>query len=56
MLFFFYCEKNQKKCFFFIIQILPSQRQGQKQEHHSVWVIVHDDGTIFSANCTCMAG
>ena len=36
--------------------VLPSQRQGQKQQMYEVWVSIHKSGWILSGNCSCVAG
>ena len=37
-------------------QVLPSQRQGQKEKLYDVWIAMHETGWILCANCSCMAG
>ncbi|XP_057310110.1 uncharacterized protein LOC130648104 [Hydractinia symbiolongicarpus] len=38
-------------------EVLPSQRQGQKQQCYEVWAAVNNSGGwIFTVNCKCMAG
>lgn len=40
----------------YTFQVLPRQRQGQRQEFHDVWVVLHKKGLILTGNCSCMAG
>lgn len=44
------------KFLFIKSEVLPSQRQGQKQTLYAAWIALHKTGWILSANCTCMAG
>jgi len=47
----------KESCFSFVkTSVLPSQRQGLKQQLYQVWLALHKKGWILSANCTCMAG
>ena len=42
--------------FYIFIQVLSSQRQGQKQSLY-VWICLKkEDHVILTANCTCVAG
>lgn len=39
------------------MQVLPSQRQGQKTTMYKVWVCLNKQhGWVLTCNCTCMAG
>lgn len=50
-------RKVTKQDFYFIrSSVLPSQRQGQKENAYQVWIALHETGWILTANCTCMAG
>ena len=43
--------------FFYVkTSVLPSQRQGLKEQLYEVWIALHKTGWVLSANCTCMAG
>ena len=39
-----------------VLQVLPSQRQGQKTELYLVWVCINSAGWILTGNCSCVAG
>ena len=50
-----FIERTQSKLFF--SQVLPSQRQGQKQEMYDCWVAINKSlRWILTGNCTWMAG
>ena len=49
-------DSGLKSFLFFKSNVLPSQRQGEKQEPYQTWIVTHEKGWILSANCTCMAG
>ena len=36
--------------------VMPSQRQSSKKDMYKTYLIVHKNGEIVTAHCTCMAG
>ena len=54
---FIYNKVTTNSSYLFIkSSVLPSQRQGQKEDLYGVWICIHVTGWILSANCTCMSG
>ena len=52
-----FIHQIQESSYFYIkSEVLPSQRQGQKQQLYKVWIAVQETGWILTGNCTCMAG
>ena len=53
---FIYKSKTTLDFIFIKSAVLPSQRQGQKEDLYETWCVIHKTGWILSGNCTCTAG
>ena len=53
---FIYKSKTTLDFIFIKSAVLPSQRQGQKEDLYETWCVIHKTGWILSGNCTCTVG